>query len=295
MNFLTRVVLFNRPIVKNTIYPSYRLVHAYQRDQRSNYPKVYDRRPENKKLNLLQQAKKGYFHLKEELALLKKETKELIKGKDFFHPSDEIDIVWDFNGNEKSLDSWLIVCDSDYNEGYSTCKLELSPEGKAVFSGQLDFRIPKDGKIINAGYCALKTATFRKSFKRETRLDWHLYNHLIMRVRGDGRTYMINIGTKGLYDINWNDLYNYVMYTRGGPYWQYVKIPFSKFFLSSHGRIQDDQVPIPLNNISSFGIIASDKIPGPFKLEIDYIGLVYDPFEWEEFAYEMYKVDDVLF
>ncbi|KAF7412267.1 hypothetical protein HZH66_001163 [Vespula vulgaris] len=167
MNFLTRVVLFNRPIVKNTIYPSYRLVHAYQRDQRSNYPKVYDRRPENKKLNLLQQAKK-----------------------------DEIDIVWDFNGNEKSLDSWLIVCDSDYNEGYSTCKLELSPEGKAVFSGQLDFRIPKDGKIINAGYCALKTATFRKSFKRETRLDWHLYNHLIMRVRGDGRTYMINIGTK---------------------------------------------------------------------------------------------------
>ncbi|KAL2724710.1 hypothetical protein V1477_018571 [Vespula maculifrons] len=231
MNFLTRVILFNRPVVKNTIYPSYRLVHAYQQDQRSNYPKVYDRRPENKKLNLLQQAKKGYFHLKEELALLKKETKELIKGKDFFRPSDEIDIVWDFNGNEKSLDSWLIVCDSDYNEGYSTCKLELSPEGKAVFSGQLDFTIPKDGKIINTGYCALKTATFRKSFKRET----------------------------------------------------------------SHGRIQDDQVPIPLNNISSFGIIASDKIPGPFKLEIDYIGLVYDPFEWEEFAYEMYKVDDVLF
>ncbi|XP_035734368.1 complex I intermediate-associated protein 30, mitochondrial-like [Vespa mandarinia] len=294
MNFLTRAILFNRPVMKKTFDPSYRLIHAYQQNERSDYPKVYDRPPKKVKLSLLQQAKKGYFHLIEELALLKKEIKE--KRKDnLFHPSDEVDIVWDFNGNQKSLDPWLIVCDSDYNEGYSTCKLELSPEGKAVFSGNLDYRIPKDGKITYAGYCALKTAKFRKSFKRETRLDWQLYNHLVMRVRGDGRTYMINIGTKGLYDIHWNDLYNYVIYTRGGPYWQYVKIPFSKFFLSSHGRIQDDQEPIALDNISSFGVIASDKIPGPFKLEIDYIGVVNDPFEWEEFAYEMYNVDGILF
>ncbi|XP_046814600.1 complex I intermediate-associated protein 30, mitochondrial isoform X3 [Vespa crabro] len=265
MNFLTRAILFNRPVMKKTFDPSYRLIHAYQQNERSGYPKVYDRPPKKVKLSLLQQAKKGYFHLKEELALLKKETKEKMKDN-LFHPSDEVDIVWDFNGNQKSLDSWLIVSDSDYNEGYSTCKLELSPEAK-----------------------------FRKSFKRETRLDWQLYNHLVMRIRGDGRIYMINIGTKGLYDVHWNDLYNYVIYTRGGPYWQYVKIPFSKFFLSSHGRIQDDQEPIALDNISSFGIIASDKIPGPFKLEIDYIGVVNDPFEWEEFAYEMYNVDGILF
>ncbi|XP_047369862.1 complex I intermediate-associated protein 30, mitochondrial [Vespa velutina] len=294
MNFLTRAILFNRPVMKMTFDPSYRLIHAYQQNERSNYPKVYDRPPKKEQLSLLQQAKKGYFHLKEELALLKKERKEKMKDN-AFHPSDEVDIVWDFNGNQKSLDSWLIVCDSDYNEGYSTCKLELSPEGKAVFSGNLDYRIPKDGKITYAGYCALRTAKFRKSFKRETRLNWQLYNHLVMRVRGDGRVYMINIGTKGLYDVHWNDLYNYVIYTRGGPYWQYVKIPFSKFFLSSHGKVQDDQEPIPLDNISSFGILASDRIPGPFKLEIDYIGVVHDPFEWEEFAYEMYNVTDILF
>lgn len=122
MNFLTRVILFNRPVVKKTFHPSYRLVHAYQNDKRSGYRKVYDRPPENEKLNLLLQAKKGYFHLKEELALLKEETKKWFKGTSFIHPSDEVDIVWDFNGNPKSLDPWLIVCDSDYNEGYSTCK-----------------------------------------------------------------------------------------------------------------------------------------------------------------------------
>ncbi|KAI4482196.1 hypothetical protein M0802_013747 [Mischocyttarus mexicanus] len=295
MNFLTRLILFNRPALRKVLYTSYRLAHVYQANERSDYPVVYDKPPNQEKLSIFQHVKQGYSHLKEELALFKKETKEFIAGEDFIKPPNEIDIVWDFNGNSKSLDSWLTVCDSDYNQGYSSCKLELSSHGRAVFSGILDCKLPEDGKITTAGYCALRTAKFRKSFKREARLNWNSYNHLVMRVRGDGRIYMINIGNKGFFDIHWNDLYNYVLCTRGGPYWQFVKIPFSKFALSSHGRLQDDQVPLTLDNISSFGIMAADRAPGPFKLEIDYIGVVNDPFEWEEFAYETYNVDDILF
>lgn len=35
---------------------------------------------------------------------------------------------------------------------------------------------------------------------------------------------MINISTSGYYDIWWNDMYSYALYTRGGPYWQIAKV-----------------------------------------------------------------------
>lgn len=137
----------------------------------------------------------------------------------------------------------------------------------------------------------MKTVRARKSFKREACYDWGQYTHLVMRVRGDGRSYMLNLSTSGYWDITWNDSYHYVLYTRGGPYWQYVKIPFSKFFFASKGRVQDKQMPISLDSIVNFSITAGDKVTGPFSLEIDYVGVLYDENHTEEFAYEMYRTE----
>lgn len=72
------------------------------------------------------------------------------------------------------------------------------------------------------------------------------------------------------------------------------QIPFSKFFLASKGRVQDRQYPIALDHVTGIGFTIGVKginAPGRFSLEIDYIGLEYDPLHTEEFAYEMYKVD----
>lgn len=71
----------------------------------------------------------------------------------------------------------------------------------------------------------------------------------------------------------------------------FFQIPFSKFFLASKGRVQDRQGPIPLERVTHFGLSVGAKggCDGNFSLEIDYIGLEFDPSHKEEFAYEMYK------
>jgi hypothetical protein len=68
-----------------------------------------------------------------------------------------------------------------------------------------------------------------------------MYTDLCLRVRGDGRTYMINVQTNTDFDAHWDDLWHYPLYTRGGPYWQEYKIPFSKFYFAAQGKIQDEQ------------------------------------------------------
>lgn len=153
--------------------------------------------------------------------------------------------------------------------------------------------MPRDGKIKKAGYCGIRSMRARKSFKRETEFNWTLYNTLVLKVRGDGRPYLINISCEGEFDITWNDIYHYVLHTRGGPHWQVTKIPFSKFFYASKGRVQDLQTSLPLHRVTHLGFAVSGRggYAGKFGLEIDYIGLEYDPAITEDFAYEMYKMD----
>lgn len=201
----------------------------------------------------------------------------------------EIEIILE----QKDFDRWVSTADSDHNQGTSTASLEKSTAGHGLFTGNLTVTMPMDGRIKRSGYCNIRSQRAVKSFKRETYLDWSNYNTLTMKVRGDGRSYLINISCEGYFDNTWNDIYHYVLYTRGGPHWQTTRIPFSKFFLASKGRVQDKQFPIPLNKVTNFGFSVSARggYGGNFNLELDYVGLEYDPENIEEFAYEMYKQD----
>ncbi|XP_023026100.2 complex I intermediate-associated protein 30 [Leptinotarsa decemlineata] len=261
-------------------------LHAFwDRDEKSGY------RDNRKYPPFKERMRDGLKILKSEIALWKEEMKERFE----FDPilifrAGEVDVVWRF-GNEESLAKWINTDDRDNNEGYSKSSFTLTKEGKALFSGVTDMRVPKDGKAKRAGYCNIKTIRAKRSFQRDSYLNWTSYNMLVMRIRGDGRTYLLNLHTKGYHDLAWNDMYHFPLFTRGGPYWQLVRIPFSKFFYAAKGRIQDRQESIPLDRIASFGITAAERYGGEFSLEIDYIGVEFDPNHTEEFAYEMYKTD----
>lgn len=251
----------------------------YERDYTAGIPK--------KKLIL-----DGLKMLKSEIKMWKDEMTEKLKMDPIvmYRPG-EVDIAFKFT-EEKDLERWVVTADSDHNEGFSSAKFEICNSGYGLFSGYVQSIIPKDGRVKRAGYCNIRSMQHRRSFQRETYYDWTPYNTLVIRTRGDGRNYLINLHSEGFFDVLWYDTYHYVLYTRGGPHWQTTRIPFSKFFLSSKGRIQDKQGPINLGRVNSFGISVGAKggTDGPFSLEIAYIGLEFDPNNTEEFAYEMYRL-----
>ncbi|XP_014291215.2 complex I intermediate-associated protein 30, mitochondrial [Halyomorpha halys] len=256
----------------------------FEKDPKGGYNKSESKYPQWKHL------RDGWKQLGKEVDLFKKELKEsLVNDPITVLTPGVVKKEWELRNGEH-LENWMTTSDSDHGEGHSSCSLILNNNGFGHFSGILDTTVPQDGKTKRAGYCSIRSKRARKSFQRESFYNWCTYTHLVLRVRGDGRSYLLSIATSGYFDQLWNDVYQYVLYTRGGPYWQTTKIPFSKFFFSNKGRIQDIQSPIELDRVTHFGITAGDKINGPFSLEIDYIGVIYDPSHKEEFAYEMYQL-----
>ncbi|XP_055354684.1 complex I intermediate-associated protein 30, mitochondrial-like [Paramacrobiotus metropolitanus] len=202
----------------------------------------------------------------------------------------DVKMIYDFRDPDPDkVNGWTVTADADFLHGRSWGKMDITQDYTCLFTGNLNHTPIADGWSDFAGYVNLRSPYKYKSFYREDAFNWTEFTHIVLRYRGDGRTYLLNINTRGCFDVSWNDLYSYPLYTRGGPYWQTERIPFSKFFFAHKGKIQDKQAPIDLTNVHGINITAGDGIDGPFKLEIDYIAIEIDESHTEEHAYELYE------
>ncbi|XP_077178962.1 complex I intermediate-associated protein 30, mitochondrial [Paroedura picta] len=261
--------------------------------QYSNYKKPGtppDKTPPWAKINFSFQ--KGIEGVKTHFGRLAKEVYGHLKGPEGrpleVYLLEQTRVIWEFR-SEEDLNKWVISSDVEIG-GKSEVYLKLGKNNQsAVLYGTLNTQVPRDGETRYSGYCAMRSKPQLVAFDRKQPYDWSSFNSLHLRVRGDGRPWMVNIYTNPYYSHNEDDLYNYFMFTRGGPYWEEIKIPFSKFFMSSRGRIQDQQYALWLDKISTLGFTLGDQVDGPFQLEIDYIGLAKDKAHTEEFAYELYE------
>lgn len=272
----------------------------YQRDRHGpRYSKVERRGRELTEIEIIKEkwrhATDGVKMIPAEFEKWKEEKRIDLQGNRI------LDAVWDypdgtfqkefeFRGRE-SIDDWIVSTDRDWGEGFSKAELAVSKNNMALFRGHLCTDLPKEGAIQRAGYANIRSPIKRRSFKRDARFQWNRFTHLIARVRGDGRTYMISLHTPGEYDVTWNDTYHYFLFTRGGPYWQYVKIPFARFFFGFQGNIQDRQCELDRNAVNAVGFTVMDTYDGPFQLEIDYVGVLYDKNHNDTFEYEQYRTE----
>ncbi|CAL8096520.1 unnamed protein product [Calicophoron daubneyi] len=160
-------------------------------------------------------------------------------------------------------------------------------KGYGWFRGFISTRVPDRGDLVRAGFANVRCP--------ETTLFGFLmpyalfsYTHMIIRYRGDGRAYRINIATREDWDITFHDVHQFILYTRGGPYWQIAKIPFSRFIRLAEGKVRLDQIKLRKDKVRLISFTLMDDIDGPFSLELDYIALYVDQDHHEEFAYEQY-------
>lgn len=236
------------------------------------------------------------FFGKEGIDFIKTDVKRILLEKPFegtpkIYDDNKTIIFEDFD-TEHAIKKWKPVADSDALVGYSTSNISMSRAGHALFHGILDNRVPDDGVTHRSGFAAIIGPTRPRDslFAIENHWDWSRFNTLEIKFRGDGRKYAVVLNT-GTYtdDMSYYDTHGYPLYTRGGPYWQTYRIPFSKFIFASKGSIQDSQDFFPHFDVKFVSITLQDIVDGPFALEIDYIGLRSEtaPFE-ERSAYETY-------
>uniref|UniRef100_A0A7E4V786 CIA30 domain-containing protein n=1 Tax=Panagrellus redivivus TaxID=6233 RepID=A0A7E4V786_PANRE len=113
-------------------------------------------------------------------------------------------IQYDFKTDE-SLKLWHKGSDSMWGQGYSKCQLVRSDRGTGLFRGFLNTEPVKDGKTERAGWCSMKTLDVL-AFKRKKKLWWFRnYSHLLIKCRGDGRSYKVMLYVPGAVDLTWGD------------------------------------------------------------------------------------------
>ncbi|XP_020627730.1 complex I intermediate-associated protein 30, mitochondrial-like [Orbicella faveolata] len=188
------------------------------------------------------------------------------------------EVLWNFR-NKETLEQWTLITDEQFG-GKSTAEFVRSPGGKAVFKGNISTELPAATNVKYSGMCSIRSQPQRDRKGDVTANEVADYDGIVVRLRGDGRTYTLNVQTKGIRD---DDIHQSFFHTRGGPYWEIVRLPFTKFVLTNAGYLQDQQMYFP--RIRTVGFTLADHNTGPFHLEIDYIKLVMFMYQPKHFKY----------
>ncbi|MGZ8162930.1 MAG: CIA30 family protein [Methylobacter sp.] len=146
---------------------------------------------------------------------------------------------------------WIAIND-DVMGGISQSRIELSPTATAIFSGQLSLE-------NNGGFASIR--------RRADNYNLDGCTCVILKVKGDGRTYQFRVKTDDLYDgIAYRSLF-----ATEAHQWQTITLPFDSFCASFRGRPVPEAPVLRPEQIRQIGFLLADKQQGSFHLEIAWI------------------------
>ena len=204
---------------------------------------------------------------------------------------DNWNLLFDFSVPETVAD-WRWASDKDIG-GESTCELEHVPgtpdasntlkrpewadetpisgfdmctgTGYASFSGNLSMDFT--GSATRSGYA------MARSQEPLQPLDLGEYKGLAMRVRSPlpyQRPYGINVRTESFLP---DEVFIGILQL-SSPGWVTVQLPFDAFTLTGRGHVRAIQRPMPTHEFLTVGFACTEKVPGPYHLDVAWIAAV---------------------
>ena len=139
--------------------------------------------------------------------------------------------------------------------GVSEGKFKITEKKTLEFFGTLSLE-------NNGGFASVRT--------KAKKLGLEKGDTLLVRVRGDGREYWMNLHVpRPLTAFS----YRTTVQTKKDE-WIEIKLPLDKFEATSFGRPVKDAGPVNPQEINGLSFMLSDKKAGPFKMEVEWIKVV---------------------
>jgi NADH dehydrogenase [ubiquinone] 1 alpha subcomplex assembly factor 1 len=158
--------------------------------------------------------------------------------------------LFDFAGPE-AAQQWQAVNDGVMG-GVSDGRFRITPESTLEFFGTLSLE-------NNGGFASVRT--------KPADLDINAEDDLVVRVKGDGREYVLNLYTKS----------RRMAFSYRAPLptvkneWTEVTVPLEDFIPTSFGNRVQGMGPVEPDEITSIGFMLADKKAGPFKMEVEWV------------------------
>ena len=158
--------------------------------------------------------------------------------------------LFDFVGPE-AANQWQAVNDGVMG-GVSDGRFRITPDKTMEFFGTLSLE-------NNGGFTSVRT--------KPADVDIKAGDAIVVRVKGDGREYVLNLYTKSR---RMAFSYRAPLPTEKDT-WTEVSIPLADFVPTSFGRQVQGMEPVAPDEITSIGFMLSDKKAGPFKMQVEWV------------------------
>jgi monofunctional biosynthetic peptidoglycan transglycosylase len=153
--------------------------------------------------------------------------------------------------NESDSRRWPATSDGVMG-GISQGQSDITPDGTLRFFGNVSLE-------NNGGFSSIRSL--------EEERDLSAYDGILIRVRGDGNRYALNLRT----DVRIRAGSYRVKFDTEADKWLELFLPFADFRATSSGVELPDAPLLDPRKIRSFGFLISDKQSGRFRLEVDWI------------------------